>query len=496
MLLDIVSGYERLMVIVLITILVSCFFVYHCWQIYISPWSHIPGIASPIPIIGNLLSLTSRNDNLKNLDGYHKRLGDTYIIWVLFKPVVITCNPDLFDSVLKSSDEDFLEKGSGYDTFRDWIQDGIVCSTGKKWQKRRKQLTTCFHFNMLKSYLPIINYHSQAFINILKKESGNIIQDIAKLTKVMSLGIICESATGMKLTSKENEAKLHQYLESLEVVSYLTAERRRRPLYYSNIMLKILPIGSKYRKAVKMVHAFTRELITEAITHYNESNPKSNFLDNLSSLHQNGEIDAEGLMEETNTFIFAGHDTVSASLAWLLYNLGTNTVAQDKAFCEADMINKMEVCMEEKIKQMKYLECTIKESLRLRSTLPFIARYMKKDFSFPNGMSIPRGTEFVLNLRGMHHNSSIWENPEKFIPERFDGNSAFKRPVFSFVPFSAGPRNCIGQRFAMMELKVSLFHILLNFKIEAVDKESDIVEVLDVVLNSAGGIKLKLTERT
>ena len=183
MLLDIVSGYERLMVIVLITILVSCFFVYHCWQIYISPWSHIPGIASPIPIIGNLLSLTSRNDNLKNLDDYHKRLGDTYIIWVLFKPVVITCNPDLFDSVLKSSDEDFLEKGSGYDTFRDWIQDGIVCSTGKKWQKRRKQLTTCFHFNMLKSYLPIINYHSQAFINILKKESGNIIQDIAKLTK-------------------------------------------------------------------------------------------------------------------------------------------------------------------------------------------------------------------------------------------------------------------------------------------------------------------------
>ena len=496
MFLDIVSGYERFLIIVLITFLVSCFFVYQCWKIYISPWSHIPGIATSFPIIGNILSLTSRSDSLKNLDGYHKRLGDTFIIWILFKPVVFSCNIDLFDSILKSSDKDFLEKGSGYETFRDWIQDGIVCSTGKKWQKRRKQLTTCFHFNMLKNYLPIIDSHSQSFVDILKKEGGNVIQDIAKLTKLMSLGIICESATGMNLMNKENEAKLHQYLESLEVVSFLTAERRRRPFYYSNIMLKMMSIGREYQKAVKTVHAFTRELIIEAVNHYNESNPKSNFLDILSSLHHNGEIDTEGLMEETNTLIFAGHDTVSASLAWLLYNLGMNTVAQEKAFHEAEIVSKMEGSMEEKMKQMKFIECTIKESLRLRSTIPFIARCMKKDVSFPNGMTIPRGTELVLNFRAMHKDNDVWQNPEKFIPERFDGNSSSQRPVFSFVPFSAGPRNCIGQRFAMMELKVSLFHILLNFKIEAVDKESDLAEVLDVVMNNSGGIKLKLSERT
>ena len=121
---------------------------------------------------------------------------------------------------------------------------------------------------------------------------------------------------------------------------------------------------------------------------------------------------------------------------------------------------------------------------------------MKKDVSFPNGMTIPRGTELVLNFRAMHKDNDVWQNPEKFIPERFDGNSSSQRPVFSLVPFSAGPRNCIGQRFAMMELKVSLFHILLNFKIEAVDKESDLAEVLDVVMNNSGGIKLKLSERT
>ena len=491
---DIISGYERFLVIVLITFLVGSLFVYQCWQLYISPWSHIPCIGISLPIIGNILSLNSRNDNIKDIDNFHKRFGETFLFWALFKPIVFTHNFHLFENVLKSSENEFLEKGYGYDTFRDWIQDGLLCSNGKKWQKRRKQLTTCFHFNMLKSYLPIIDSHSRVFVETLKKENGNVIQDTAKLTKQMSLGIICESVTGLKLTSKENETKLHNYLESLEVVSFLTAERRRLPLFYSEIMLKILPIGNRYRKAVKTIHAFTQELIIGAVNRYKESNPKSNFLDILSSLHHNGDIDTEGLMEETNNFIFAGHDTISASLAWLLFNLGSNTVAQEKACNEADLINKMEGNIEEKIKHMKYIECTIKESLRLRSTVPFISRNMNKDVSFSNGMSFPRGTELVFNLRAMHCDDTVWENPKRFIPERFDSLS--QRPLFSFVPFSAGPRNCIGQRFAMMEMKVALYYILLNFKIEAVDKDREIVEVLDVVLNNANGIKIKLTNRT
>lgn len=491
---DILNDYSRFLVICTITFLLGCFFVYQCWQIYISLWSHIPCVGISLPFIGNLFSLKPREENLKSIDDHHKRLGDTFLIWVFFQPIVITCNSHLFENILKSSDDKFLEKGNSYDTFRDWIQDGLICSTGKKWNMRRKQLTACFHFNMLKSYLSIMESHSKGFVETLRQEKGTVIQDFGKMTKKMSIGVICESVMGLKLTENENKAKLQEYLESLEIVSFLTSERRLRPFYYSDVMLKLLPIGNRYRKAIQTIHTFTHELIVEAIKHYNEKNPRT-FLDTLSSLYRNGEIDTEGLMEETNNFIFAGHDTISASISWLLFNLGTNNAAQKEVQREADLVDIMEGGIEEKIKHMKYIECAIKESLRLRSTVPMISRKLKTDISFKNGMSFPRGTELVFNIRSMHRDGSIWENPDKFIPERFSGDVVSTRAAFAYVPFSAGPRNCIGQRFAMMEMKIALFYILLNFNIETIQKENQITEVLDVVLNDANGIKIRLTER-
>ena len=552
--------------------------------------------------------------------------------------------------------------GDAYNIFREWIQDGLICSTGRKWQRRRKQLATCFHTNVMRScYLPIVDAHSKAFVETLreqlKQEHGNTIRDVSQLTNQLTLGIICESVTGKPLAPQ----RLVDYAQNLEVVTNITAERGRRPLIYSDFMLKwVLPVGVRYRKAVQAIQSFTQELAVEAVRNHNNydsvnsissshlnnnissntgppkrkessnhSNreeeeslidPKktANFLQHLASLYHNGEIDAEGLMEETNTFVFAGHNTISASLAWVLLNLATNPNAQGKARREVDAVNqtilqeddkheeengrckkvareellnlsktkldaqgktrqeadsvnqiKIEedsanknveednknkgdkakcVISMEMLKSMKYIECVIKESLRLRTTLPLISRTLKTDFSFPQQdseekdedhfeMFLPRSTELVFNLRAMHRNEAVWENADSFIPERFladngrTASSAFheerQSPTvstptttgvttpLSFVPFSAGPRNCIGQRFAMMEMKIAVFYILLNFNIEPVDDNNifasgkteekhkmscknvaKVEEILDAVLNKVGGIQIKLTERT
>merc|ERR1719273_1268493 len=109
---------------------------------------------------------------------------------------------------------------------------------------------------------------------------------------------------------------------------------------------------------------------------------------------------------------------------------------------------------------MKYLECCIKEALRLYPSVPIIGRDIEKD-TYIDGQMVPKGTCVIVFVHNLHRNPIIWDKPEEFIPERFLESS--KRHPYAYVPFSAGPRNCIGQRFAMMEEKTILSHVLRRF---------------------------------
>ena len=278
----------------------------------------------------------------------------------------------------------------------------------------------------------------------------------------------------------------------------------RNPLYWWKPLFQRINIGKSYYKSIDTMNSFVRKVIEEkiALTTFPmkknmSGNGTMNFLDTLLFLYEKGEIDVDGLIEETNNFIFAGHDTVSATLSWAIYNLGRNKSIQEKAYQEAKEIERMDGGIDAKLKHMKYLDCIIKETLRVRPTVIAVSRQMEKDVEV-NNMVIPRGTEVAFDFSNLHRDEKVWENPRKFIPERFEDyyeNKEKNRKVYSFLPFSAGPRNCIGQRFAMMELKVSLHYILLNFFIEAEQAEDEIIEIVEITLRSLEGLKIKFTER-
>ncbi|GJQ82476.1 hypothetical protein Trydic_g14467 [Trypoxylus dichotomus] len=109
---------------------------------------------------------------------------------------------------------------------------------------------------------------------------------------------------------------------------------------------------------------------------------------------------------------------------------------------------------------MHYLEMVIKESMRVYSPVPFISRLVDKDVSL-DGIFIPRGLSIILFLHGIHMNPKYYPNPEKFDPSRFERDTE----SHPFLAFGTGPRQCIGQRFAMWEMKYLLCQILRNFNI-------------------------------
>ncbi|KAG2465691.1 CP4V2 protein, partial [Polypterus senegalus] len=137
------------------------------------------------------------------------------------------------------------------------------------------------------------------------------------------------------------------------------------------------------------------------------------------------------------------------------------------------------------LKKLKYLECVIKESLRLYPSVPM----------FAPGHEIPKGVNAIIIPYSLHRDPKWFPDPEKFNPERFLPENSSHRHPFAFVPFSAGLRNCIGQRFAIMEEKVILSTVLRHFEVESKQRREELDLTGELILRPENGIWIKLINR-
>eukprot|EP00058_Branchiostoma_floridae_P027886 XP_002613377.1 hypothetical protein BRAFLDRAFT_68363 [Branchiostoma floridae] len=148
----------------------------------------------------------------------------------------------------------------------------------------------------------------------------------------------------------------------------------------------------------------------------------------------------------------------------------------------------------EDLPSMKYITLCVKESLRLYPAVPEILRTVETPLTFSDGRTLPEGSQVYINLRLLHRNPHIWEKPEEYDPLRFSPENSKGRHAYAFVPFSAGPRNCIGQHFAMNELKTAVALILQRFSLTPDDTLPEPVVLDRMVLRAdSPGLYLKIT---
>ena len=176
----------------------------------------------------------------------------------------------------------------------------------------------------------------------------------------------------------------------------------------------------------------------------------------------------EEIVAQSVLFLLAGYETSSNTLSFTLYHLALNPDVQDKL--RKEIIQAMESNAKkplyEVVQSVEYLDCVIMEAQRLYPATVQVNRECREDYDL-NGIHIPAGTEILIPLYALHHDPDAWQDPEKFDPERFRGPAKDARHAFQFLPFGAGPRNCIGMRFALMEIKVALARVLMKFKFVA-----------------------------
>ncbi|XP_043500833.1 cytochrome P450 4C1-like [Polistes fuscatus] len=226
----------------------------------------------------------------------------------------------------------------------------------------------------------------------------------------------------------------------------------------------------------------------------------SPFLDAIfKSFYETGEYSEADIHDEINTLVFTGSDTTATTVTFLFLMLATFPDIQNQVYEELyDMYGSSDPkdvpITWEDIKNMKYLERVIKETLRIFPSGPLFGRKLYRDTKVNDNVIIPKNCQVIFNIFSLHRNDQYWKEPLRFNPDRFlPGNYNTK----CFLPFSFGKRGCIGQKFAMTEIKVIAANVLRKFTVRTDDAISieNINLKFSIVLQPAKTIFLRFNKR-
>ncbi|KAH8408965.1 hypothetical protein KR009_004607 [Drosophila setifemur] len=224
------------------------------------------------------------------------------------------------------------------------------------------------------------------------------------------------------------------------------------------------------------------------------------FLDLMLESAQNGAIitDTE-IKEQVDTIMFEGHDTTAAGSSFFLSLMGIHQGIQDRVLAELDSIfgDSQRPATFQDTLEMKYLERCLMETLRMYPPVPLIARELQEDLKLNSGnYVIPRGATVTVATVLLHRNPKVYANPNLFDPDNFLPERQANRHYYAFVPFSAGPRSCVGRKYAMLKLKILLSTILRNYRVYSDLSESDFKLQADIILKREEGFRVRLQPRT
>eukprot|EP00008_Paramoeba_atlantica_P003345 CAMPEP_0201476702 /NCGR_PEP_ID=MMETSP0151_2-20130828/1852_1 /ASSEMBLY_ACC=CAM_ASM_000257 /TAXON_ID=200890 /ORGANISM="Paramoeba atlantica, Strain 621/1 / CCAP 1560/9" /LENGTH=474 /DNA_ID=CAMNT_0047857163 /DNA_START=187 /DNA_END=1611 /DNA_ORIENTATION=- len=164
-------------------------------------------------------------------------------------------------------------------------------------------------------------------------------------------------------------------------------------------------------------------------------------------------------------FLFAGHETSAGTLHWAIRLLSLHPEVQKRARQEVDdLVGDRTDLTYAEVKNLVYCRCIIQETLRLEPVVPSLPKYITSDGTLGD-LHLPAGTLVNVDIRGLHRSPKYWKEPEKYWPERFDERVNPHPVLYSFLPFSDGKRNCIGQKLAMLEMTATIARLVQTYEI-------------------------------
>ncbi len=412
-----------------------------------------------------------------------KKYGDVFRIKMPFRAVYFF-HPKHIKIILKDKAKDF-QKSKNYKFIMPFVGKGLVTSEGELWRKQRRIVGSEFHVGAVNRYFEIFLKNTQNLFEewdekIQKNSPVNLSNDIARLTLWN---------VGGALFGIEFKKEIENIGDSLEICL-------QHALYRLASIIKIpagapTPRNLNAKKANQILNQVVLNIIQQG---GNGSLNKANAL--LRLIHAVDEetqtqMDEQQLIDEVKTLVLAGHETTSLAISWSFYLL-TLYPNYEKILLDEirEHFNGRTPTLDD-LQNLKWCKAFILETMRLYPPVPSISKKSIQELDVDGVRVNPRDT-VVIAPYITHRHKEFWEAPEVFLPERFLNGSKAQQDVYAYIPFSAGPRGCLGEHFAMLEAQLTFVLILQKYKIQKLNsKPIQIKPMLTLRMESDFIISLK-----
>jgi len=437
------------------------------------------GINGPPPTLmdmGNISGLTSPKffyNDLKLIEKYGNVIGR----YVFTSPRIMIADPDILKQVMIKEFKAFPDRQDRANKcFGKEFNRSLTQTNGESWKRQRSTLSPTFSSSRMKEFLPIlkrcINSEITSMHQIIKEKDGVIMAKEGFGN--ISMNCIIQAAFGTDIEGKQAEiAGQMQKLLSNDIISspwfLLSLFWRGFEDIMDALDWSILP-AAPLKYFLNLSDAVIR-------TRKEHGSPRVDLLQlMLDAETTSGNTKATGkgltmteIKGQALLFFVAGYETTASTMMFLAYHLTTHPDLQEKLRGEiADVLEQHggEITYEA-IHDMKYLEMCINEALRFYPIVPANSRVCEREINV-NGITIPKGVHVDIPMYALLRSPDHWDDPDNFIPERMADMSQINPLVFQ--PFGAGPRVCIGMRFAQLEMKVTFVRLLQEFRLVPTDK--------------------------
>jgi cytochrome P450 len=396
-----------------------------------------PGPESPF-------DLGSTDDSLDVMLNYFREFGDTYRVHSPTRggDIWVIAAPDDVKRVLVTNHRNYT-KGIGLDRVKILLGNGIMVSEGEFWRKQRRMIQPAFHRKVIARFADLVaaGNHRQLHrweLKAARHEPVNITTDMSELT----LDIVLRSIFGADLDRLGDAHGDNPF-------AVVTREPARNLLF-----------AFRFRSLSKVV--------AQVVQRRREKSGEEHF-DFLAMLMSARDAQTDQpmsdreLTDEIMTLIVAGHETTAAALNWTWYLLSQYPEAEARLHAELEAVPDMAEPGLQLMESLTYTQQVIHEALRLYPPGWLITRRsLGKDRL--GGFELPAGTDVLLSPYLIHRHPAYWQDPERFMPERFTPEAEAARPRYAYIPFVAGPRHCVGETFALYEMAMHLFMTARRFR--------------------------------
>lgn len=442
------------------------------------------GLGEEQSIWFKLTPLLAQENPMQVLMGLADKYGGVLPVNLKNQRIVLLSDVEHFKHVLVSNADNYTKY---FDGMRPVFGKSMITIDGALWQKLRTPQQAAFHPNMFEDYFPYlmeaIRTKSKIWADYAK--SGETVEMVEQ-TWTLAADMVCKA-----LFDREMPFNPHFVFGMVKTYTDVMNHKELRSKKTSGELKEVSEADPA--KAMEHWGALPDSVLAAPIIHDRENTLLKMILA-AEADPDFPEFDHQQVVDEMKQYLWAGTETTALTLAWCLYLLSQNPEAIDRIRAEADEICGDREPRWDEVAQLTYTRQCIQETMRLYPPIWALIRVAAGD-DVIEGHEVHKGDKIVMCTYIAHHSPKYWTDPEKFEPERFSRERMKKRVKYSYLPFAAGKRSCIGGALSQIENTLALVTLLRRFEPEYVGEVPAKIQST-VTLSPKGGLHFKIKERS